>query len=167
MVDGHFQIKYTMLVVFVSSIIFAILGYKLYQMNVTNTEILQIQSSEISAMVADYDRGTLYILAGFFLLQVGSLFVLGILITHRIAGPMFRVSRTLEEIAETGEVRSLQKVRSKDEFKGFFGSLGHMLEVLEEKRTAAQASLDRLESLAKENGSEEIKAEIQKLKQSI
>ena len=167
LVDSRFQIKYTMFVVVLSSVVFAILGYKLYQLNMTNTEILQIKAGDIAEMVKEYDRGLLYILGGFFLLQVASLFVLGILITHRIAGPMYRVNRVLEEVVRTGKVQSLQKVRSRDEFMGFFGTLGEVLDVLETKHLRAQESLQRLEQALSENATQEVREEIKYLQENV
>jgi nitrogen fixation/metabolism regulation signal transduction histidine kinase len=43
-------------------------------------------------------------------------FVLGILFSHRMAGPVFRMRRILQEMAE-GELRGFSRLRRKDEFQ--------------------------------------------------
>ncbi|MFH1017235.1 MAG: hypothetical protein V1798_03510 [Pseudomonadota bacterium] len=142
LVDRHFQFKYTAMVILVSSIIFAALGYELYRKTMVNTEILQIQNVDVKALVAVQDRQILYLLGGFFLLQVASVFVLGILITHRIAGPVFRVQRYLEDIAEKKELRSLDPVRSRDEFHGFFESLSKVVSMIRSQSDSRKAKLE-------------------------
>ena len=130
LVDKRFQMKYTLMIVSFSAVIYGILGYFLYQKERTNSEILEIQNLELSRMIDAQDVYIIYYLAAFFLIQVASLFVLGILITHRIAGPVHRVHRYLEEVAETGRVRPLEPIRSRDEFHEFFQSLGAVIERL-------------------------------------
>jgi hypothetical protein len=53
---------------------------------------------------------------------------LGILITHRIAGPVHRVRKYLEEAAEGSELKPLESVRSRDEFHEFFDALSAFIE---------------------------------------
>ncbi len=142
LVDKRFQFKYTAMVIILSSIVFAILGYELYRKTIANTEILQIQNIDVKGLVTLQDRQILYLLGGFFLLQVASLFVLGILITHRIAGPMFRVQKFLEDIAEKGEIRPLNPVRSRDEFQGFFDSLSRVVSMLNSQSESRKMKLE-------------------------
>jgi len=133
LVDTKFQFKYTGFVILCSSIVFAVLGWKLYQLNLTNTQILEIQQPDVARLVQGQDTQILYLLGGFFVLQVVSLFVLGILLTHRIAGPLFRASKVLEEITKTGELMTLSKVRERDEFQAFFDNLGDVLSAVKAK----------------------------------
>jgi nitrogen fixation/metabolism regulation signal transduction histidine kinase len=141
LVNRRFQFKYTAMVVLFSSVIFAVLGYELYRRTLANTEILKIQNLDVKALVTGQDRQILYLLAGFFILQVASLFVLGILITHRIAGPLFRVHRYLEEIAESGRIRPLNPVRSRDEFHEFFESLAKVVLIFQTRTEEQKAKL--------------------------
>jgi methyl-accepting chemotaxis protein len=128
LIDRRFQFKYTAMVVLISSALFAFFGYKLYRGELARTEILQIQNMDVRNLVATQDTNILYYLIGFFLLQAASLVILGILITHRIAGPVHRVQKYLEEAAKGGELKPLDKVRSRDEFHEFFDSLSAFVE---------------------------------------
>jgi methyl-accepting chemotaxis protein len=128
LVDRRFQMKYTLMVVLASSVLFGLFGYQLYKGELARTEILKIQNLDVQGLVQSQDSHVLWYLAGFFVLQVASLVVLGILITHRIAGPMFRVHQYLEELAKGGEVKPLDKIRSRDEFHEFFESLSDLID---------------------------------------
>jgi methyl-accepting chemotaxis protein len=128
LVDRRFQVKYTLIIVALSSVIYLILGYHLYKGELARTEILNIQNRDLQMLVASQDSSILYYLVGFFLLQAASLVILGILITHRIAGPVYRVQKYLEDVAQGGELKPLDKVRSRDEFHEFFDALSAVIE---------------------------------------
>ena len=144
LVDRRFQMKYTLMVMVVSSIIFAGLGYQVYQTAATNTEILKIQNLDVKAMVDASDHRMLILLLAAFVLQIASLFVLGILITHRIAGPVFRVQKYLDEMADTGEVKPLNPIRNRDEFREFFDSLTRVVEMMKKRTDRQKGKLKEL-----------------------
>ena len=73
LVDKRFQIKYTLMIVLICSSLYAFFGYRLYQEARAKTAILQLQQPDVRKEVEAEDRTILYYLAGFFLLQVGSL----------------------------------------------------------------------------------------------
>jgi nitrogen fixation/metabolism regulation signal transduction histidine kinase len=133
LVDKRFQFKYTMMIVGVSSLIYGYFAYRLYENERAKTAILQIRELDVRGMVEQQDLSILYYLLGFFALQVVSLLALGILITHRIAGPVHRVQKYLEEVAETGELKPLDPVRNRDEFREFFGTLSLFIQSLQKK----------------------------------
>lgn len=144
LIDRRFQIKYTLMVVILSSIVFLIFGYRLYRGELAKTQILQIQNLDVQNLVQSQDTTILYYLAAFFLLQLASLVVLGILITHRIAGPVFRVQKYLEDAAKGGELKTLDKVRSRDEFHEFFDSLSELIDRFKAKTDVQKAKVDEL-----------------------
>ena len=133
------------MIVFFSAIIFSILGYQLYEKEIANTKILQIQNLDLQSLVESQDTHILYYLAGFFLLQVASLIVLGILLTHRIAGPVFRVHKYLDDLAQSGEIKPLDTIRSRDEFHQFFESLSTVINRLKAKNDQQKALVGELQ----------------------
>ena len=149
--------KYTFIVIVISAIIFAALGYQLYQKTLSNTEILKIQNPDIVELVNTQDRQILYLLGGALVLQIASLFILGILITHRIAGPMSRVHRYLKEIIETGELKPLDRIRLKDEFADFFGVLSQVVERFSNQSNQRKAKIVELQEALSQNNSSKAK----------
>jgi methyl-accepting chemotaxis protein len=144
LVDRRFQMKYTLMVVTVSSLLFIIFGYQLYKGELARTEILKIQNMDALGLVQAQDHHVLWYLIGVFILQIASLVVLGVLLTHRIAGPMFRVRKYLEEIAEGGKLKPLDKVRSRDEFREFFDSLSMLIEQLAARGESQKTKVEEL-----------------------
>lgn len=128
LVDRRFQFKYTALVVLLSSAVYALFAYQLYQLELARTEMLILREGGVRHLVSAQDRTLLHYLVGFFVLQAASLVVLGILVTHRIAGPIHRVRTYLEEAAKGGELKPLDPVRSRDEFREFFEALSAFIE---------------------------------------
>lgn len=123
LVNFKFQLKYASIVVGVSSIVFCILGYKFYESEIGKQKLLQIQNPDILEMVQGHDHQTLFYLIGFFVIQILSILFFGIMLTHRIAGPIFRVQKDLETAIENNEIPTIRPVRKNDEFKGFFDAL--------------------------------------------
>lgn len=128
LVNFKFQLKYAAIVASISSIVFGILGYKFYLSELGKQKLLQIQNPDVMALVQGQDHVTLYYLIGFFVLQILSIVFFGIMLTHRIAGPIFRVQKDLETAIETGEIPVIRPVRKNDEFKGFFDALHSFIE---------------------------------------
>ncbi len=150
LINTRFQMKYTLMVILISAVIFCIFGYKLYHIELEKTAILQIKSFDVRNLVRAQDRTVLYYLAGFFCLQIVSLLGLGIFITHRIAGPVFRMRRYLDEIANTGKIPTLDRIRSKDEFQEFFDALTRMIDRFQKKNDEQKAKLLELQNGIKE-----------------
>lgn len=128
LINLKFQLKYPLMVVGLSSIVFAIFGYKLYQSEIGKQKLLMIQNPEVMQLVQSHDHQILYYLIGFFVIQVASILFLGMILTHRIAGPIFRVEKTLEEAIRTKELIPIRPVRKNDEFQSFFDTLQRFIE---------------------------------------
>jgi len=133
LVNFKFQFKYAAIVASISSLIFLVLGYKFYQSELGKQKLLQIQHPDILEMVQSHDHTTLYYLIGFFLVQILSIVVMGVILTHRIAGPIFRVQKDLETAIETNQIPVIRPVRKNDEFKGFFDALHSFIEKFAKK----------------------------------
>ena len=144
LIDKKFQMKYTMIVVAFSALMFAAFGYKLYSKELEKTKILQIQNLDVAGLVSSQDFQMIYYLIGLFVLQVVGLVLLGILLTHRIAGPVYRVHRYLEEVAETGKLKPLQGIRSRDEFHEFFDSLSNVITKVQARTEEQRQKLENL-----------------------
>jgi methyl-accepting chemotaxis protein len=133
LVNFKFQLKYSLMVVLLSSAVFVGLGYKFYQSEVGKQKLLEIQNPDILEMVQSQDHNTLYYLAAFFIVQILSIMLLGIILTHRIAGPIFRIEKDLEKSLETGEMPVIRPVRKNDEFQGFFDTLHKFIQKVSKK----------------------------------
>ena len=132
LIDKRFQLKYVGSVVLMSTIISCILGYFVYGKATEATEIMNITNPELADMVGWADTKLLLYLALFILIQAISVVMVGVLMTHRIAGPVFRVRRNLADIA-AGHLKEVGQLRKRDELKALIDPLNDLVNALREE----------------------------------
>ena len=102
-VDKRFQYKYTAIIVAIAAVVSAVLGYFLLNSYSEMNRIidLALESPEISDKVsADQALRVFYISIVFFVFEVFAISVVGLLITHRLCGPVFIIRRQLMTLLE-------------------------------------------------------------------
>ena len=122
-VDKAFQWKYASLVAAMGMALVSGMGLLLYSSHVENTSLLLLeQNPELLAQVQAADRLFLSLLAAGIVVIGTVLLMVGLLVTHRMSGPLYLARRYLSLIGQGGypEVRDL---RRGDEFKDFFVTL--------------------------------------------
>lgn len=146
-VDRSFQLKYTLLIAFIGGAISLIFTSWVWEAHRANTEMLQIDKIDtlLQSQVAATDQRLVWLYIGVTLLMMGALGLLGVLITHRVAGPAFVMERYLQVVAD-GAYPNLRPLRKRDELKGFFESLERAVESLK-ARDLSEA--ERLEGVIK------------------
>ena len=141
-VDARFQWKYTLLIAALGVGVTAIMGGFLYRAHVTNTRVLELANEELRLQVARNDQLFLLYLV---LLVVGMAFVLsiwGIIVTHRISGPLYLVARYLG-ILGGGQYPDMRPLRKRDELQEFFTTFE---EAVNQLRNRDQSNLSALEA---------------------
>jgi hypothetical protein len=141
-VDARFQWKYTLLIAALGVGVTAIMGGFLYRAHVTNTRVLELANEELRLQVARNDQLFLLYLV---LLVVGMAFVLsiwGIIVTHRISGPLYLVARYLG-ILGGGQYPDMRPLRKRDELQEFFTTFE---EAVNQLRNRDQAALTAYET---------------------
>ncbi len=88
---------------------------------------------ELARRLEAEDTSTLWTLVGFCLLLVALLFVVGILATHRIVGPIYVVDLYVQKIMRGEPVRP-RPLRRGDEFQALFQRVNDMAGTLREQR---------------------------------
>lgn len=162
LLNPRFQLKYTLIFLFLASLVASVLGQLLFQTVRENSQLIRMENAEaneaIQAMLTQQDMQVLYRI--FFMLggMVVVITVLGIFLTHQIAGPALVMTRYLREMGE-GKLPKLRPLRTNDELRDLFVSLetlvsnrraelGEDVKILEALRGRAnpeeQATLDRL-----------------------
>ena len=115
LLDKRFQLKYTLAVVIISTAISAGLGYFLYEAHRETSQVSSLDDPDLdgalAAELASEDRKVLFSLAGFLGALVLALGALGIMATHKIAGPAYAMRRNLSIVADGGipRMRALRK----------------------------------------------------------
>src|SRR3954466_2038897 len=99
LLDVGLQLRYTATIVVVAVFLTAGLGYKMYQATRDISTVILFRgladpaiADELKAQFADSDRVVLWGIIGFGIVLVLSISAVGILITHKVAGPLFKIA---------------------------------------------------------------------------
>jgi hypothetical protein len=118
LVDRGFQLKYALFMAGAGLLVAGIFGLWLHQEHAQATALLA-QDPETIALIQRSDRLLLAAFAGISLLLAAALGLLGVVITHRVAGPVFVMGHYLSILAE-GRFPRMRTLRRSDELKAFF-----------------------------------------------
>jgi len=152
LLDPRFQLKYTGMVVVVAVIIASVLGYFAYDYSKGQTEALTIQmamqpdldpavASDLQGYANQQDQKVLIsIIVGVLLLALALGFT-GIIVTHKLVGPAYKMRRLLHEVAE-GKLKVVGGLRKGDELQELFEAFAAMVDSLREAQATEIASLD-------------------------
>ncbi|MCZ6805955.1 MAG: methyl-accepting chemotaxis protein [Deltaproteobacteria bacterium] len=157
LLDRRFQLKYTSMIVLVTVTVAGGLGYVAYGFSQGQTEALTAHiaaqpdldaetAQDLERFAREEDRKVRNaILIGVLLLTL-ALGVVGILVTHRVVGPAYRMRRLFERIGE-GKLEITTGIRKGDELQELFRSFADMVESLRDQRSEEIAQLE--DTLAK------------------
>ena len=144
LIDRRFQLKYTGMVLLVTVTVAGGLGYLAYGFSQGQTEALTAQimaqpdlaadtASDLEEFAQQEDRKIRNaILAGVLLLTL-ALGLMGIIVTHRVVGPAYRMRRLFEHVGE-GKFEVTTGIRKGDELQELFHSFADMVESLRDQR---------------------------------
>ena len=165
LLDRRFQLKYTSMVVGVTLVVASLLGAVAYSESKGQTEALQIQlaaqpdldpqvAAHLDAFGKERDRQMLAgILAGIALLTL-ALAATGIVITHKIIGPAYRIRKLLAIVAR-GHLRVEGALRKGDELQDVFSAFNDMVATLRSRQSDEIAQLDAALAKASASGAPE------------
>ena len=163
LLDKRFQLKYTLAVVLVSSVISAGLGYFLYQAHRESSKVASLDDPDLdgamAAELAAEDRKVLIYLGIFLGGLVFCLGTIGIVATHKIAGPAYSMKRTLSVIAD-GKIPIVRELRKGDELKEVGIELKRMTDELRLREETDIKNLKNLGVLLADVAPEEAKTQI-------
>ena len=144
LIDRRFQLKYTGMVLLVTVTVAGGLGYLAYGFSQGQTEALTAQimaqpdlaadtASDLEEFAQQEDRNIRNaIFAGVLLLTL-ALGLMGIIVTHRVVGPAYRMRRLFEHVGE-GKFEVTTGIRKGDELQELFHSFADMVESLRDQR---------------------------------
>lgn len=162
LVDRSFQLKYTMIIVLVGVIVSALLGFFIHKLTVENRELLGIDAAMLGE-VAKADHTKMLYLIGFVLLMAIFLFVWGIFITHKVAGPIFIISRYLRELRD-GKAPHTRPLRRGDELRDFFDAFSSAVSALRQRNLDEAASLEQIAGNLEKNAAEASPGAVERLR---
>ena len=118
LVDRGFQLQYALFMAAAGLVVAAVFGVWLHQAHAQATALLT-PDPETRALVERSDRLLLGAFVAIALLLSAALGLLGVVITHRVAGPVFVMGHYLHVLAQ-GRFPRMRTLRRSDELKVFF-----------------------------------------------
>ncbi|HEY4188696.1 MAG TPA: hypothetical protein VGP07_26755 [Polyangia bacterium] len=147
LLDVGLQVRYTMTIVIVAVFLTAGLGYKMYQATRDISKVIELSgmadpavAEELQGQFAASDRWVLWGIVGFGVVLVISISAVGILITHKVAGPLFKISGFFARMRDNRFGALPGSLRKGDELQEFYGSFVDMHQALRQ-RTEDEARL--------------------------
>jgi methyl-accepting chemotaxis protein len=182
LLDRRFQLKYTGMVLCVTVAVAGVLGYLAYDFSKGQTEAFTAQlaaqpdldeatANELEQFAQQEDRRVRNaIIAGVLLLTI-ALGLTGILVTHRVVGPAYRMKRLFEHVGE-GHLQVTTGIRKGDELQDLYRSFAEMVESLREQRTEDIERLERTIAQMEASGVEspyvaELRAVLDRIRKSV
>lgn len=149
-VDRRFQYKYTALLSGLGALMSALFGVLMY---LAHREALDhvFRGGSIPADVATRSATLLWLIAGTSILMAVAFALFGVLITHRVAGPVYVMSQFVAVLAR-GRYPIMRPLRRRDELRDFFDRFQAAIEALRaremEEADALELALERLSGAA-------------------
>jgi hypothetical protein len=166
LLDRKFQLRFTVLIVLISSLLTVGLGYFWYDEMRKASRIVEVKAlatmsdAEVAKVQADLHRQDivrLAILGGFGIAIALVLAGFSIIFTHRVAGPLFKISRHLKDI-RYDNLQEVWDLRKGDQLQEFWGVFKHMHTALRERLESDVKALEEAMSALSNADGEQQKA---------
>jgi hypothetical protein len=133
LLDVGLQLRYTATIVVVAIFLTAFLGFKMYQATRDVSKVILWTSlvdpssaDELQRQFQNSDRVVLWGIIGFGVVLILSISAVGILITHKVAGPLYKISSFFGRVRD-GKLGAIPaKLRKGDELQDFYGTFREM-----------------------------------------
>lgn len=140
LLDRGFQLKYALLMAAAGLVVAVVFGMWLHQSH-AQVVALVAQDPDTRALVERSDRFLIIAFAGIAALLAAALGLLGVVITHRVAGPVFVMGHYLSVMAQ-GRFPRMRTLRRGDELKNLFRIFLDAVERLKAREAVHAAELE-------------------------
>jgi hypothetical protein len=148
-IDARFQWKYTLIITAIGVGVTSIMGGFLYNAHVDNTRLLDLDGNTLlQEKVMRGDQIFLLYLVVLVLVMAVALAFWGLIVTHRISGPLFILERYLGILAD-GRYPDLRPLRKRDELQEFFTAFEEAVATLRTRDEGVVKELDAAVAQAK------------------
>jgi hypothetical protein len=127
LLDVGLQLRYTATIVIVAVFLTAGLGFKMYQATRDVSKVIlwtslvdPASAEELQAQFSNSDRVVLWGIVGFGVVLVFSIGTVGILITHKVAGPLHKIASLFGRVRDNRMGPAPASLRKGDELQEFY-----------------------------------------------
>jgi hypothetical protein len=140
MIDKRLQLRYVGAVALLSAALCGVFGWLIWQQQVeaSNAVLSSVAASdylppevraEVTSRLHSSDLEFVLVMAGVCLGLITVLSLFLVILTHKVAGPLYKIGLYLDEI-HAGRLPLMRDLRRWDEFKRFFEKFRRMIEAL-------------------------------------
>lgn len=140
LLDVGLQLRYTATIVIVAVFLTAGLGFKMYQATRDVSKVILWTSlvdpssaDELQAQFSNSDKVVLWGIIGFGMVLVLSISAVGILITHKVAGPLYKMTSFFGRVRDNQLGATPNSLRKGDELQEFYTAFREMHQALRER----------------------------------
>ena len=182
LLEPKFQLKYTAMVVGVTVVVAAVLGYHAYQYSKGQTEMFTIKQVEnevgkggapdeqfiqdLQAYAKKADTEVLMAIFGGIGVLAFALAGTGIIVTHRLVGPAYKLKMLLRRVAD-GHIKIEGGLRKHDELHDVFESFQRMVNNLRADRQRDIGELDTAIENASKLGATDLAASLRTMRERL
>lgn len=161
-IDRGFQLKYTLVLIVVGAVVSALFGGMMYLAHVDAARTL---APALRGQLGQAEGMLLVLTVAMSVLMAAALGLFGVLITHRVAGPVYVMSHYVAVLAK-GRYPLMRPLRKRDELKGFFERFQEAIDLLRQREAAEADQLEQaIERLRGAGGSPEVQKVIDTLEE--
>jgi hypothetical protein len=147
-VDRGFQLKYTLMLAITGAVISAVFGCLMYAAHVEARRTVEsyrtlVPSAWLKIQLSQGETTMLWLVAGVTVMMAAALGLFGVLITHRVAGPIYVMSNYMAVLGN-GRFPRMRPLRKNDELKHFFDRFHEAVEMLKKRETDEAAQLQEI-----------------------
>lgn len=137
LIKRDFQFRYIGLLIGITCLVCLVFAFaSRYYINLNINPLIEsgLVTSPVASELAQIEKQFLNKnLLAIFLALIGTLSVVGIFITHRIAGPIYALERRMKQIAKEGITQSDFRIRRTDEFQEVAEAFNEMIASLQKQ----------------------------------
>ncbi len=142
LIDRAFQIKYTLYMVVVGAAVSLLFGAMMYQAHVEATQLIEMPDP-LREAVKTQDSTLLWLVMAIAVVMAVALGLFGILVTHRVAGPIYVFSHYMNVLGQ-GRYPMLRPLRKSDELKAFYEIFHQAVATMRERDRTRGEELKRI-----------------------
>lgn len=132
-----FQYKYSLffggIALSISALLFASFYYTFSEVYYQILGFIINEDAQLALTIREQFQQAIWILALVQIIFTLTITISGVFLTHRIAGPMWKIMKIMKEIGQTGNLETRIFFRRDDEFKEVADSFNNMMDKLKEK----------------------------------
>jgi nitrogen fixation/metabolism regulation signal transduction histidine kinase len=175
LLNSSYQLRFTGVIVVISAILTGGLGYFVMSKAHEASRVVSVQAmdpenvlaNQLAQQFAHNDRILMFVLIGFGFLLSLVLAAYGIVLTHKVAGPLFKITNHLDKIRD-GKLGVVYNLRKGDQLVDFFDHFKHAHDALRQRTEEDIALLDKAIAAAGTSPvADELKAAKQRKEESL